>query len=363
MTTTSNTCPQIRQGQSGQGQNGTRVVQENPAAALDNVLGLAGSIQFDDVGEVVNPTSLQTNTTDYEGLQDVLEERTQSSEYPTHHYPLLCSPSEANFGSKSSTGTVIYGDDARNAILQAEEYRGLFDAAERSIPRTLNFESLYETCPSYDMPLDCTTAEATSNKSPPILVRSSVYESRPPRGQGSLRSIHAATLDPFYLMAPAPFAKPGQQGSFDDEDALRRSSPPVHSTSVSRVTSSRGSSISPPSIMSKGPPASCLSTTTVSTPPIENGLKCPVPGCGHKPFTGRSKENSLSRHKRQHGEKFICQLGNCRAVIGRSDNRRTHLQNVHPSISLPPKSSSPRVRSEPGGIDEIVERCFTRIKS
>lgn len=280
-----------------------------------------------------------------------------------HHYSLSYCLSEASFESRSSTGTVIYGEDARNAILQAKEYRGLFDAAERSIPTNLNFESVHETYPPYDMPLDCTTAEATSNKGPPILSRSSAYELRPPRGQGCLRSIHAATLDPFYLMAPAPFAEPGQHGSFDIRDALRWPGPPVNFTSVPRVISSSASSISPPSIKSKGPPVSCLSTATVSTPPIENGLKCPVLGCGHKLFTGRSKANSLSRHKRQHGEKFICQLGNCRAVIGRSDNRRTHLKNVHTSISLPPKSSSPRVRGEPGGIDEIVERCFAKIKS
>ena len=273
------------------------------------------------------------------------------------------SPSEANFGSSSSTGTVVCGDDARNAILQAEEYRGLFDAAERSIPRTLNPDSVYETNPSYDMPWDWMSAEAISNKGPPIFVRSSAYESRPPRGQGSLRSIHAATFDPIYLMAPAPVAESGQHTSFDNEDAVGRSSPPINATSVFRAISSRASSVSLPSIMSKGPPASCLSTTTFSTPPIENGLKCPVLGCGHKTFTGPSKENSLSRHKRQHGEKLICQLGNCRAVIGRSDNRRTPLEKIHTSISLPPKSSSSRVRSEPGGINEIVERCFTRIKS
>ena len=361
--TTSSTSPQLRRRQSGQGQNGTRVVRANPATAPDNLSGLAGSIHFDEVGEVDDPTWFQTKVPEYEESQDVLKEQTQSYEYFTHHYPLLYSPFEANVGSKSSTGTVIYGDDARNAILQAKEYRGLFDAAERSTPGNLKAELVHETHPSYDMPLDWTTAETTSNKGPPIFVGSSAYESRPPSGQGSLRSIHAATLDPIYLMAPAPVAEFGQHGSLDNEDALRRSTPPVNLTSVSRATSSRASSIIPPSIMSKGPPASCLSTTTVSTPPIENGLKCPVLGCSHKPFTGRSKENSFSRHKRQHGEKFICQLGNCRATIGRSDNRRTHLKNIHPSISLPPKSSSPRVRSEPGGIDEIVERSFTRIKS
>ena len=213
------------------------------------------------------------------------------------------------------------------------------------------------------MPLNRTSVEATSNKGLPLIVRSSAYESRPPHGQGSLRSTHAATLDPFYLMAPTPVADPGQYASFDNEDALGGSKPLANPTSVPRATSSRTSSISQPSIMSKGPPASCLSTTTVSTPPTEVGLKCPVLGCGHKPFTGPSKRNSLSRHKRQHGEKFICRLDDCRAVIGRSDNRRTHLENIHPSISLPPKSSSRRVRSEPGGIDEIVERYFTRIKS
>ena len=326
-------------------------------------MGLFDSIQFNEGGEVVDPTPFQTKITDYEELQDVLEERTQSYEYLTHRFPLSYSPSEANFGSRSSTGTVIYGDDARKAILQAEEYRDLFDAAERSIPRNLDPESVYETHPSYDMRLDWTTVEATSNKGPPLIVRSSAYESRPPEGQGSLRSIHAATLDPIYLMAPAAVAESGQHGNFDNEDVLGRSNPLVNPTFVSRATSSRASSISPPSIMSEGPRASCLSTTTVSTPPIENGLKCPVLGCGHKPFTGRSKKNSLSRHIRQHGEKFICQLGNCRAVIGRSDNRRTHLENIHPLISLPPKSSSARVRSEPGGVDEVVERCFTRIKS
>ena len=335
----------------------------NPSAAPDGVLRIVGSIHFNEVGEVVDPASFQIRVTDFEELEDVLEERARSYQYPTHHCPLLCSPPEAKFESKSSTGTVIYGDDARNAILQAEGYRGLFDAAERSFPRNSNPESVYETYSSYGMPLDCTTAEATSNKGPPIFVRSSPYESCPPHRQGSLRSIHAATSDPFHLMAPVPAAEPGQHGSFDNEDALGRSNPPTNLISVSCARSSRASSISPPSIMSTGTPSSCLSTTTVSTLPIEVGLKCPVLGCGHKPFTGRSKENSLSRHKRQHGEKFICQLGDCRAVIGRTDNRRTHLENIHRSVSLPPKSSSPRVRGEPGGIDEIVERCFTRIKS
>ena len=318
---------------------------------------------LDDVGQDVDPTLLETKIKDYEEVQDVLEKRTQSCEHLTHNHDLLYSASEANFRMNSATGTVIYGDDARNAILQAEGYRGLFDAAERSIPANLNPKSVYETYPSYDMPLDCTTVGATSNKGPPMLVRSSAYDPPPPRGQGSLRSVHGASLDPCYLMAPAPFAEPGQYGIFDDEGARGRSNPPINLTSVSRPTSSRASSISPPSIMSQGTTVSCLSTTTDSTPPTEVGLKCPVLGCGHKPFTGRWKKTSLSRHKRQHGEKFVCQLGNCRAVIGRSDNRRTHLENVHPSISLPPKPSRPRVRSGPGGIDEVVERYFTRIKS
>ena len=359
LTTTSSTGPQFRRRQNG---HGTRLVMGNPAAAPDGVLGLVGSIHLNKVGEVVDPASLQ-RVTDLEELEDVLEERTKSYEYPTHHCPLLCSPPEANFESKSSTGTVIYGDDARNAILQAEGYRGLFDAAERSIPGNLNPEPVYETYSSYDMPLDCTTAEAISNKGPPIFVPWSAYESRPPHGQGSLRSIRAATPDPFHLMAPMPVVEPGQHSSFDNEGALGRPNPPMNLISVSCATSSKASSISPPSMMSTGTPISCLSTTTISTLPTEVGLKCPVLGCGHKPFTGPSKENSLSRHKRQHGEKFICQLSNCRAVIGRSDNRRTHLENIHPSISLPPKSSSRRVRGEPGGIDEIVERCFTRIRS
>ena len=315
------------------------------------------------MGEDVDPTSHETETTDCEELQDVLEERVQSYEYLTHHHGLLYSTSEADFKINSPTGTVIYGDDARNAILQAEGYRGLFDAAERSTPANLIPESVYETYPSYDMPLDCTTVGAISNKGSPMLVRSSLYDSTPPRGQGSLRSVHGATLDPFHLMAPPPFPEPEQYGSFDVEDARGPSKPPINLTSLSRPTSSRASSISPPSIMSQGTPVSCLSTTTDSTPSIEVGLKCPVLGCGHKPFTGRWKKTSLSRHKRQHGEIFICQLGNCRAFIGRSDNRRTHLENIHPLISLPPKSSSSRVRSEPGGIDEVVERCFTRIKS
>ena len=363
LTTTSSNCPQFRQRQSGHGQNGTRVVRANPAAAPDDVLGLVGSVHFNEAAEVIHPTPFQIKATDDEELQDVLEERTQSYEYLTHPYPLSYNSCEVDWGSRSSTGTFIYGDDARNAILQAEEYRGLFDAAESSIPKSSDNNLVYETYPSFDVQLDRTTAGITPNERPPLIVRSSAYESRPPHGQGSLRSIHAATLDPFYLMAPAPVAEPGQYGSFDNEDALGRPDTPVNPLSVSRPTSSRTSSISPSSIMSQGTPVSCLSTTTVSTPPTEVGLKCPVLGCGHKPFTGPSKKNSLSRHKRQHGEKFICQLGNCRAVIGRSDNRRTHLENIHPSISLPPKSSSSRVRSEPGGIDEVVERCFTRIRS
>ncbi|KAM0805360.1 hypothetical protein BDR22DRAFT_395393 [Usnea florida] len=363
LTTTSSIRPQFRRRQRGQGQNGTQVVRAISSAAPENVLGLAGSIYFDEVGEDVDPTLLETKIKDYEEVQGVLEKRTQSCENLTHHHELLYSTSEANFKINSPTGTVIYGDDARNAILQAEGYRGLFDAAERSTPANLIPESVYETYSSYDMPLDCTTVGAISNKGSPMLVQSSVYDSPPPLGQGSLRSAHGATLDPFHLMAPPPFPQPGQYGSFDDEDALGRSNPPISPISVSRPTSSRASSISPPSIMSQGTPVSCLSTTTDSTPPIEVGLKCPVLGCSHKPFTGRWKKTSLSRHKRQHEEKFICQLGNCRAAIGRSDNRRTHLQNVHPSILLPPKSSSPRVRSEPGGIDEVVERYFTKIKS
>ena len=362
LTTTSSSCSQFRRRQGGQGQNETRVVRANPVAAPDNVVGLVGSIYFNEVGEVVDSTSFQTASTDYEDLQDVPEERTQSSEYPMHHDPVSYSPSEANFRSRYSTGTVIRGDDARNAILRAEEYRGLFDAAERSIPRASTLDSVYETDPSYGMPWDLTTAEATSNEGPPVFVRSSAYQLPPPREQGSPRSIHAATLDPIYLMAPAPVAESGQHTRFDSKDAIGRSSPPINTTSVFRAKSSRASSVSAPSIMSQGSPASCLSTTTISTPSIENGLKCPILGCGHKPFTGPSKANSLSRHKRQHGEKFICQLGTCRAVIGRSDNRRTHLEDKHKTISLPPKSSRPRVRSEPGGIDDIVERCFTRIK-
>lgn len=363
LTTTSSSCSQFRRRQGGHGQNETRVVRANPVAAPDNVVGPVGSICFNEVDDVDDSTSFQTTSTHYEDLHDVPEERTQSYEYLMHHEPFSYSPSEANVGSRYSTGTVIRGDDARNAILRAEEYRGLFDAAERSIPRAPTLDSVYETYPSYSMPWDLTTAEPTSNKGPPVFVRSSAYELRPPREQGPPRSIHAATLDPIYLMAPAPVAESGQHTRFENKDAIGRSSPPINATSVFRARSSRASSVSAPSITSQGSPASCLSTTTVSTSPIENGLKCPILGCGHKPFTGPSKENSLSRHKRQHGEKFICQLVNCRAVIGRSDNRRTHLENIHKTISLPPKSSRPRVRSEPGGIDDIVERCFTRIKS
>ena len=338
-------------------------MRANPAAVPDNVLGLVGSIHFNEVAEDVHPTPFQNRATDDGELQDILEERTQSYEYLTHPYPLSYTSCEAGYGSRSSTGTVIYGDDARNAIQQAEEYRGLFEAAERSVPRSSDPDSVHETDPSYDMQLDWTTAGTTPNEGPPIFVPSSAYESRSSRGQRSLRPIHAATSDPLYLMPPALVAESAQHTSFDNEDALGRSNPITNATPASHAASSRASSISPPSIMSEEPPASCLSTTTVSTPPIKNGLKCPVLGCGHKPFTGRSKKNSLSRHIRQHGEKFSCQLGNCGAVIGRSDNRRTHLENIHPSISLPPKSSSRRVRSEPGGVDEVVERCFTRIRS
>ena len=303
----------------------------------------------------------QANAGEPQEMPDVSHELTQSYEHL--NADLFSNKNlKANPSSGSSTGTMIYGDDARNAVLQAKQFDGLFGAAERSTPQTIDPDFIDRTSSWCQLPQDWNIPETFSANAPANVIPAFAYQSSPSHAQWSPRAVRAATPEPMYLKPPYPPSQLQQSISFNNGDIRTPSISPANFVSLDHAGSSRTTSVAPPTVMSTPSYISNLSTTTAPAPLIGDSLMCPFPGCHHAPFTGESKKTSLSRHMRDHREKFQCRVGDCTSVIRRSDNRRIHLERLHKSIQLPPKTSNPRKRKGPGGIDKILKCCFVRIQ-
>ncbi|CAD6589178.1 MAG: hypothetical protein ASARMPREDX12_003684 [Alectoria sarmentosa] len=339
----------------------TRDVNLYPISGPDNLLGPIANILFDEFGEATVSMPSQANAGEPQEMPDVSHELTQSYEHL--NADLFSNKNlKANPSSGSSTGTMIYGDDARNAVLQAKQFDGLFGAAERSTPQTIDPDFIDRTSSWCQLPQGWNIPETFSANAPANVIPAFAYQSSPSHAQWSPRAVRAATPEPMYLKPPYPPSQLQQSISFNNGDIRTPSISPANFVSLDHAGSSRTTSVAPPTVMSTPSYISNLSTTTAPAPLIGDSLMCPFPGCHHAPFTGESKKTSLSRHMRDHREKFQCRVGDCTSVIRRSDNRRIHLERLHKSIQLPPKTSNPRKRKGPGGIDKILKCCFVRIQ-
>lgn len=358
---TRGSCSELGGEEGRQESKQTRDVNLYPISAPDNLLGPIDNILFDESGEATVSIPSQSNAGEPEEMSDVLQELTQSYEHL--NADLFSNKSlKANPSSGSSTGTMIYGDDARNAVRQAKQFDGLFDAAERSTPQTIDPDFIDRTSSWCQLPQDWNIPETFSANAPADVIPAFAYQSSPSHAQWSPRAVRAATPEPMYLKPPYPPSQLQQSISFDNGDTRTPSISPANFVSLDHAGSSRTTSVAPPTVMSTPSYISNLSTTTAPAPLVGDSLMCPFPGCHHAPFTGEFKKTSLSRHMRDHREKFQCRVGDCTSVIRRSDNRRIHLERLHKSIQLPPKTSNTRKRKGPGGIDKILKCCFARIQ-
>ncbi|KAL9127595.1 MAG: hypothetical protein Q9175_007698, partial [Cornicularia normoerica] len=160
-------------------------VRLHPTSTPDNLLGPVDGILFDDFGEVAESISSQANAGEFEENYDVPQEWTQSYEHLKNADLFSIKIFKPNSSSGSSTGTVIRGDDARNAVLQAKEYHGLFDAAERSIPQSIDSDYINWTTSLHSLPQDWTIPRIVPVKAPAADVPSFGYQSSPAHRQWS----------------------------------------------------------------------------------------------------------------------------------------------------------------------------------
>ncbi|CAF9931368.1 MAG: hypothetical protein ALECFALPRED_004994, partial [Alectoria fallacina] len=286
----------------------TRDVNLYPISAPDNLLGPIHNILFDEFGEVTVSIPSQANAGEPQEMQNVLHELAQGYEYL--NADLFSNKSfKANPSSGCSAGTMIHGDDARNAVLQAKQFDVLFGAAERSTPQTIDPDFIDWTSSWCQLPQYWKVPETFSPNAPADSIPAFVYQSSASHVQWSPRAVRAAKSEPMYLKPPYPPSQLQQNISFDNGDARTPSISPANFVSMDYAESSRTTSVAPPTVMSIPPYISHLSTTTAPAPLIGDSLMCPFPGCHHAPFTGESKKTSLSRHMRDHREKFQCRVG------------------------------------------------------